>query len=130
MNAKELYPDRDSWQFHGARPRAPAAGLVETVLDLSFDRGKADRVTFGALLESFVFAEVLKLMTASSLRLPSAASRSLGGRRAPADRSRGDERAFASVTGRASRHGHLSGLHEPIDEAIGLAFDRGIEHFD
>ena len=34
-----------------------------------FDRVKADRSTFGALLESFVFSEVLKLMTASDLRL-------------------------------------------------------------
>jgi len=30
---------------------------------------KADRDVFGALLESFVFSEVLKLMTASELRL-------------------------------------------------------------
>lgn len=52
--------------------------LLATVRCRSFDRVKADRGTFGALLESFVFAEVLKLMTASDLRLPSAASRSLG----------------------------------------------------
>jgi predicted AAA+ superfamily ATPase len=30
---------------------------------------KADRDTFGALVESFVFSEVLKLITASDLRL-------------------------------------------------------------
>ena len=30
---------------------------------------KADRGTFGSLLESFVFSEVLKLMSASDLRL-------------------------------------------------------------
>ena len=36
---------------------------------LTFDRVKADRGAFGALLESFVFAEVLKLMTGSDLRL-------------------------------------------------------------
>jgi predicted AAA+ superfamily ATPase len=36
---------------------------------LSIDRVKADRDVFGALLESFVFSEVLKLMTASELRL-------------------------------------------------------------
>lgn len=38
---------------------------------MSFDRVKADRGVFGALLESFVFAEVLKLMDASDLRLAS-----------------------------------------------------------
>ena len=36
---------------------------------LTFDRVKADRGAFGALLESFVFSEVLKLMSASDLRL-------------------------------------------------------------
>ncbi len=36
---------------------------------MTFDRVKADRGTFGALLESFVFAEVLKLMDASDLRV-------------------------------------------------------------
>jgi uncharacterized protein len=45
------------------------SGLLATVRGLSFERVKADRGTFGALLESFVFAEVLKLMTASDLRL-------------------------------------------------------------
>lgn len=43
-------------------PSALAGGLnVENFMFLTF--------TFGALLESFVFAEVLKLMTASDLRL-------------------------------------------------------------
>jgi predicted AAA+ superfamily ATPase len=45
------------------------SGLLATVRGLSFDRVKADRGRFGALLESFAFAEVLKLMTASDLRL-------------------------------------------------------------
>ena len=45
------------------------SGLLATVRGLTFDRVKADRGTFGALLESFVFSEVLKLMTASNLRL-------------------------------------------------------------
>ena len=43
--------------------------LLATTRGLSFDRVKADRGVFGALLESFVFSEVLKLMTASDLRL-------------------------------------------------------------
>jgi predicted AAA+ superfamily ATPase len=45
------------------------SGLLAAARGLTFDRIKADRGTFGALLESFVFAEVLKLMTASDLRL-------------------------------------------------------------
>jgi hypothetical protein len=45
------------------------SGLLATARGLSFDRVKADRDAFGALLESFVFSEVLKLMTASDLRL-------------------------------------------------------------
>jgi hypothetical protein len=45
------------------------SGLLATARGLSFGRVKADREVFGALLESFVFSEVMKLMTASDLRL-------------------------------------------------------------
>lgn len=45
------------------------SGLLATVRGLTFNRVKADRGTFGTLLESFVFSEVLKLMSASDLRL-------------------------------------------------------------
>ncbi len=45
------------------------SGLLGTVRGLGFDRVKADRGQFGSLLESFVFSEILKLMTASDLRL-------------------------------------------------------------
>lgn len=45
------------------------SGLLATARGLSFDRVKANRTLFGPLLESFVFSEVLKLMTASDLRL-------------------------------------------------------------
>lgn len=45
------------------------SGLLATARGLTFDRIKADRGMFGALLESFVFAEILKLMDASDLRL-------------------------------------------------------------
>ena len=45
------------------------SGLLAAVRGLSFDRVKANRGEFGALLESFVFSEVLKLMTASDLQL-------------------------------------------------------------
>ncbi|MET0746451.1 MAG: ATP-binding protein [Microvirga sp.] len=45
------------------------SGLLAAVRGLTFDRIKRDRGAFGSLLESFVFSEVLKLMTASDLRL-------------------------------------------------------------
>jgi predicted AAA+ superfamily ATPase len=45
------------------------SGLLAAVRGLTFERVKADRGTLGAILESFVFSEVLKLMTASDLRL-------------------------------------------------------------
>lgn len=45
------------------------SGVLATTRGLSFDRVKADRGAIGALLETFVFSEVLKLMTASDLRL-------------------------------------------------------------
>ena len=43
--------------------------MLASARGLTFARVKADRATFGGLLESFVFSEVLKLMTASDLRL-------------------------------------------------------------
>ena len=45
------------------------SGLLAAVRGLSFDRVRADRSELGALLESFVYSEVLKLMTASDLQL-------------------------------------------------------------
>jgi len=43
--------------------------LLATSRGLTFDRVNADRNAFGALLESFVFSEVMKLMAGSDLRL-------------------------------------------------------------
>ncbi len=45
------------------------SGLLATARGLNFERVKANHKVFGALLETFVFSEVLKLMTASDLRL-------------------------------------------------------------
>ncbi|HDZ71876.1 MAG TPA: ATP-binding protein [Aurantimonas coralicida] len=45
------------------------SGLLAAARGLSFERVRASRDVFGSLLESFVFSEVLKLMTASDLRL-------------------------------------------------------------
>lgn len=45
------------------------SGLLATTRGLTSGRQKADRTAFGPLLESFVFSEIVKLMTASSLQL-------------------------------------------------------------
>ena len=45
------------------------SGVLATVRGLSSNRLKAERRGFGALLESFVFSEILKLMSASKLHL-------------------------------------------------------------
>jgi hypothetical protein len=45
------------------------SGLLAAARGLSFERVNADRGLVGALLETFVYAEVLKLMTAANLRL-------------------------------------------------------------
>ena len=45
------------------------SGLLATARGLTFDRIKAKRGEFGALLESFVFSETLKLIAASDLQL-------------------------------------------------------------
>ncbi|MBA8904215.1 ATP-binding protein [Phyllobacterium sp. P30BS-XVII] len=45
------------------------SGLLAASRGLSFERVTKDRSIFGALLESFVFSEVRKLMTGSQLRL-------------------------------------------------------------
>ena len=44
-------------------------GLLAAARGLTFSRIKADRNKFGALLDSFVFAEILKLLTASDMQL-------------------------------------------------------------
>ena len=45
------------------------SGLLAPVRGITLDRARADRRALGALLESFVLSEVLKLMSASDLRL-------------------------------------------------------------
>ncbi|MEM7397305.1 MAG: ATP-binding protein [Pseudomonadota bacterium] len=45
------------------------SGLLASVRGLTAERIGADRGTFGALLETFVFSEVLKLMAASDLKM-------------------------------------------------------------
>jgi predicted AAA+ superfamily ATPase len=45
------------------------SGLLAASRGLTFDRLRGNRAAFGALLESFVFAEIMKLMSWSDLRL-------------------------------------------------------------
>ena len=45
------------------------SGLLATVRELNFKRIKTSRVEFGALLESFVYSEVMKLISGTDLRL-------------------------------------------------------------
>lgn len=45
------------------------SGLLAASRGLTFDRLKRDRAAFGALLENYVFAEIMKLMSWSELRL-------------------------------------------------------------
>ena len=45
------------------------SGILATVRGLTFDRIKANRVAFGGPLETFVFAEIMKLCTGSQMRL-------------------------------------------------------------
>lgn len=45
------------------------SGLLATSRGVTFERVRSDRTILGALLESFVFGEIMKLMTWSDLRL-------------------------------------------------------------
>src|SRR5450432_393115 len=93
----------------GNRRSAPLRGLVVMMPSVSMsDAAVLPEGAFGGVAVDDTYSET---------------------RRAPADRSRGDKRAFASVRSHQSQPG-LSGLHEPIGEAIGLALDRGIKHLD
>ncbi|HWD68210.1 MAG TPA: DUF4143 domain-containing protein, partial [Caulobacteraceae bacterium] len=65
-----------SWQTNALKriTRTPKlhfldSGLLAAARGLSLERLNADRGLVGALLETFVYAEVLKLMTAANLRL-------------------------------------------------------------
>lgn len=107
------------------------SGLLATVRGLTFDRVKADRGTFGALLESFVFSEVLKLMTASDLRLTPHHFRNRDGREVDIVLERDDGTVVgievkASATAKA---GDFSGL-KVLAEACGDRFAFGVVLYD
>jgi predicted AAA+ superfamily ATPase len=107
------------------------SGLLATVRGLSFDRVKADRGTFGALLESFVFAEVLKLITASDLRLMPHHFRDRNGREVDIVLER-DDRMIAGIEVKASatvKAGDFGGLRA-LAEACGDRFAFGVVLYD
>ncbi|MDE3010589.1 MAG: ATP-binding protein [Pseudomonadota bacterium] len=107
------------------------SGLLAAVRGLSFDRVKADRSTFGALLESFVFAEVLKLMTASDLRLTPHHFRDRDGREVDIVLER-DDGTIVGIEVKASgtvKAGDFGGLRA-LAEACGDRFACGVVLYD
>lgn len=107
------------------------SGLLATVRGLSFDRVKADRGTFGALLESFVFSEVLKLMTASALRLTPHHFRDRDGREVDIVLER-DDGMIVGIEVKASatvKAGDFRGL-KALAEACGDRFAFGVVLYD
>ena len=107
------------------------SGLLATVRGLTFDRVKADRGTFGALLESFVFSEVLKLMTASDLRLTPYHFRDRDMREVDIVLER-DDGKVVGIEVKASatvKTGDFSGLRA-LAEACGDRFEFGVVLYD
>ena len=107
------------------------AGLLATVRGLTFDRVKADRGMFGAMLESFVFSEVLKLMTASDLRLTPHHFRDRDMREVDIVLER-DDGMIVGIEVKASatvKAGDFSGLRA-LAEACGDRFEFGVVLYD
>ncbi|MBX5298111.1 ATP-binding protein [Rhizobium sp. NLR12b] len=107
------------------------SGLLATIRGLSFDRVKADRGMFGALLESFVFSEVQKLMTASDLRVAAHHFRDRDGREVDVVLER-DDGMIVGIEVKASatvKTGDFSGL-KALAEAAGDRFAYGVVLYD
>ena len=103
------------------------SGLLASARGLTFDRMKADRGTFGALLESFVFSEMIKLMTASDLRLTPYHFRDRDRREVDLVLER-DDGMIAGIEVKASatvRSGDFAGLRT-LAEACGDRFAFGV----
>lgn len=99
------------------------SGLLATIRGLTFDRVKANRGMFGALLESFVFSEVQKLTTASDLRLAARHFRDRDGREVDVFSQR-DDGMIVGIEVKASatvKTGDFSGL-TALAEAAGDRF--------
>ncbi len=107
------------------------SGLLASARGLTFDRAKADRGRFGALLESFVFSEVLKLMIASDLRLTPYHFRDRNMREVDIVLER-DDGTIAGIEVKASatvRSGDFTGLRA-LAEACGDRFAFGVVLYD
>lgn len=107
------------------------SGLLATIRGLTFDRVKADRAMFGALLESFVFSEVQKLMTASDLRVTAHHFRDRDGREVDVVLER-DDGMIVGIEVKASatvKGGDFSGL-KALAEAAGSRFAYGVVLYD
>ncbi len=107
------------------------SGLLASARGLTFDRVRADRGRFGALLESFVFSELLKLMTASDLRLTPHHFRDRDMREVDIVLER-DDGMIAGVEVKASatvRSGDFNGLRA-LDDASAGRFAFGVVLYD
>ncbi|MEC4594902.1 MULTISPECIES: ATP-binding protein [Nitrospirillum] len=107
------------------------SGLLATVRGLTFDRIKSDRTAFGALLESFVFSEVLKLISGSDLRVTAHHFRDRDGREVDVILERDDGMVVgievkASATVKAT---DFTGL-KALAEACGERFAYGVILYD
>ncbi|NSX89104.1 ATP-binding protein [Agrobacterium tumefaciens] len=107
------------------------SGVLAATRGLTFDRVKADRSAFGALLESFVFSEILKLLTGSDLWLTPYHFRDQQMREVDVVLERDDGMIVgievkASATVRASDFGGL----KTLAEACGKKFAFGIVLYD
>jgi len=107
------------------------SGLLASARGLTFDRVKADRGAFGGPLESFVFSEVLKLMTASDLRLTPYHFRDRDMREVDIVLER-DDGKIAAIEVKASatvKAGDFAGLRA-LAEACGVRFAFGTVLYD
>jgi uncharacterized protein len=107
------------------------SGLLASARGLTFDKVKADRGTFGALLESFVFSEVVKLITNSDLRLTPHHFRDRDMREVDIVLER-DDGMIAGIEVKASatvKSGDLAGLRA-LAEACGDRFAFGVVLYD
>ena len=107
------------------------SGLLAALRGLGFNRVEADRREFGALLQSFVFSEVLKLMTASEHQFTTFHFRDQSKREVDIVLER-DDGLVAGIEVKASatvRSGDFAGLRT-LAEACGARFAFGAVLYD
>lgn len=106
-------------------------GLLAAARGLSFERVNADRGLYGALLESFVFAEIVKLKAGSDLRFAPYHFRDARMREVDIVLER-DDGVIAGIEVKASatvRAGDFVGLRT-LAEACGKRFAQGVVLYD